>query len=57
MTRETFMEREGIYQIRFYRVGRISVTLHDGRIGVGATVGEALANAKQEGAQSVLVAA
>lgn len=36
---------ENIRQIRNY-YGRFSVELHDGRMGIGATVGEALNNAK-----------
>ena len=39
------MVREGIHQIRNYR-GRFSVQLFDGKAGIGATVGEALRNAK-----------
>lgn len=57
MNRETFMEREGIYQIRHYLSGPFSVTLHDGRIGVGRTVDEALAKAKAPDADSVREAA
>lgn len=57
MNRETFMEREGIYQIRRYLVGRYSVTLHDGRIGVGQTVDEALENAKRPDAVRLEIAA
>lgn len=40
------MRRESIYQVRHYQVGRFSVTLQDGRRGVGLTVGEALEKAK-----------
>lgn len=57
MNRESFMEREGIHQIRHYLAGRYSVTLHDGRIGVGQTVDEALAKAKRPDADSVRRAA
>ena len=42
------MEREQIDKIERYPVGRFSVVLRDKRIGVGRSVGEALANAKQE---------
>lgn len=43
------MEREGIENIRRYRAfGRICVTLETGQVGTGATVGEALAKAKQD---------
>jgi len=40
------MESEEIYQIRRYLQGRYSVTLQDGRRGIGGTVGEALRIAK-----------
>lgn len=39
------MLEEGIRQIRNY-YGRFSVQLHDGRMGTGASVPEALENAK-----------
>lgn len=51
------MEREGIYQIRHYLQGRISVTLTDGRIGVAEDFSEALAKAKRPDADSVRRAA
>lgn len=57
MNLSEIMEREGIYQIRRYLVGRFSVTLDDGRIGVGQDVGEALVKAKRPNADSVELAA
>lgn len=57
MNLSEIMEREGIYQIRRYLVGRFSVTLDDGRIGVGQDVGEALVKAKRPDADSVREAA
>ena len=44
------MEREGIYQVRRYLEGRFTVQLHDGRSGIGGSVGEALSNAKRRAA-------
>ena len=44
-TAEAMIE-EGIYQIRCYRAGAFSVQLHDGSLGVGETVSEALDKAK-----------
>lgn len=41
------MERENIDRIGRYPLGRFSVVLMDGRIGVGCSVGEALERAKQ----------
>lgn len=47
-------EREGIHKIERYRaLGKYSVVLADGRCGTGTTIGAALANAKQEGAENV----
>ncbi len=43
-TTEAMLE-EGIFQIRNY-YGRFSVELHNGHMGIGATVAEALDNAK-----------
>jgi len=42
------MEREQIVKIERYPMGRFSVVLTHNRIGVGKSVGEALANAKQD---------
>lgn len=47
-------EREGIHKVERYRaLGKYSVVLADGRCGTGATIGAALTNAKQEGAENV----
>jgi hypothetical protein len=46
------IRREGIEKIGLY-VNRFSVVLFDGRLGIGETVGEALAKAKQADAQNV----
>lgn len=40
------MEAEGLYQIRHYaKAPRFSVQTHDGRIGQGATIRDAIDNA------------
>lgn len=41
------MDRENIDKIERYVAGRFSVVLRDGSIGVGLSVGQALANAKK----------
>ena len=46
------MQREGIDKIERYP-GRYSVVLNDGRLGIGKTVGEALAKAKAPDADNV----
>lgn len=48
------MEREGIEKVQRYKTfGKWSVLLDDGRLGTGATVGEALDNAKRPDAENV----
>lgn len=60
MTRSTdidltaIMEREGIRKIERLLVGKCVVLLDDGRLGIGATVGEALAKAKAPDAENIL---
>lgn len=51
------MQREGIERITSYLVGRYSVMLHDGRFGVGKSVGEALDKAKAADADNIKMAA
>ena len=52
------MRREGIEKITSWLDGlRFSVALHDGRFGVGRTVGEALDNAKASNAFNIKAAA
>lgn len=51
-------EREGIRKVERWRaLNQYSVTLFDGRLGIGPTVGEALAKAKMPDAENVLRAA
>ena len=52
------VRREGIVRFKLYRaLAKFSVVLRDGRLGVGPTIGEALANAKQPDAENILRAA
>lgn len=52
MNLTALIEREGIAKIERY-INRYSVVLNDGRLGIGATVGEALAKAKAPDADNV----
>lgn len=52
------MQREDIEAVKSWLGGlRFSVALHDGRFGVGRTVGEALDNAKASNAVNIKAAA
>lgn len=56
MNLTALIEREGIAKIERY-VNRYSVVLNDGRLGIGATVGEAIEKAKRPDAMNILRAA
>lgn len=54
---ESFMEANGIHKIGRWPVGRYSVELSDGRIGVGIGIAKALREARKPRAASVRKAA